>query len=78
MTMDVQTKRFQISSRIWIEFRLHDCGIDCEWHPAIPKKFTDEEVRAYRSARAEMLHRLAVRVGAAKLTDPIPGRVRLA
>lgn len=70
--MKIESKGFELSDRLVATFTLSDRGIDCKFYPALPARFTASEASRYREARAEMLQRLAVRVGADR---PIPGRI---
>ena len=58
-----ESKTFRLSKRLTVEVTVGACGLLCEWTPSLPKRLTGGEMAAYRSARDQMLGRLAVRLG---------------
>lgn len=59
------TKTFRLSRRLSVEITAGSAGFSIEWAPGMPNKLTAKELRRYRAARAEMVKRLAERMGGA-------------
>lgn len=60
-----ESKTFRLSRRLSVEITVGAGGMTCEWDPELPKRLTGGELRRYRAARAEMVSRLAERLGGA-------------
>jgi len=60
-----ESKTFRLSRRLSVDITVGAAGMTCEWDPELPERLTAKELRLYRVARAEMLKRLAERVGGA-------------
>lgn len=58
-----ESKTFRLSKRLTVEVTVGTGGLLCEWTPSLPKRLTGRELVAYRTARDQMLERLAVRLG---------------
>lgn len=58
-----ESKTFRLSKRLTVEVTVGACGLLCEWTPSLPKRLTGREMTAYRTARDQMLERLADRLG---------------
>jgi hypothetical protein len=67
MTERAEAQTFRLSRRLSVEITAGLGGMCCEWLPRKPEVLTDAELAAYRSARAEMLQRLAASIGCAVL-----------
>lgn len=63
MSEAAESKSFRLSRRLSVEITLGAGGMVCEWDPSMPDRLTAKELRRYRTARAEMLRRLADRLG---------------
>ena len=64
-TEAAETKTFRLSKWLSVEITVGVGGMTCEWLPDMPDKLTAKELKRYRVARAEMLKRLAERIGGA-------------
>ena len=60
-----ESKTFRLSRRLSVEITAGAGGMVVEWDLATPDWLTARELRRYRAARAEMVKRLAGRIGAA-------------
>lgn len=63
----VITRTIKLSKRHTCTMTAGKSGLTCEWHPAMPRKLTADELAAYRNARDELLAELAEKTGEAFL-----------
>ena len=62
-TERAESRTFRLSAHLYVEITVGMCGMTCEWSPRLPSKLKAGELRRYRRARGEMLHRLAESTG---------------
>jgi hypothetical protein len=57
------TKTFRLSDQLSVDITVGPNNYLCEWTPAVPRKLTRQEMRAYERAREQMLDKLSEMVG---------------
>lgn len=62
-TEAAESKTFRLSRRLVVQFTVGPAGMVVEWQPDLPDHLTAAELRAYRTARAQMLAKLAEMIG---------------